>query len=180
MIGCNHTSFEWTRAVRHIYGIIRHMQGLYCTLLPRLCSGKAICQCCQYFSIVSFNYLLFIDLYILIANMFSIIVKCVRIPVIVLPCAQKYTDICILGILFQKIAYLVSISRITALLQTCMKCHMLNFLLRGHILKNSFVSHSDNTRAYCPILQCQWYCASTADPRKSDHDKCWTLLLILF
>ena len=25
MIGCNHTSFEWTRAVRHIYGIIRHM-----------------------------------------------------------------------------------------------------------------------------------------------------------
>ena len=28
MIGCNHTSFEWTRAVRHIYGIIRHMQGL--------------------------------------------------------------------------------------------------------------------------------------------------------
>ena len=29
IIGCNHTSFEWTRAVRHIYGIIRHMQGLY-------------------------------------------------------------------------------------------------------------------------------------------------------
>ena len=29
MIGCNHTSFEWTRAVRHIYGIIHHMQGLY-------------------------------------------------------------------------------------------------------------------------------------------------------
>ena len=29
MKGCNHTSFEWTRAVRHIYGIIRHMQGLY-------------------------------------------------------------------------------------------------------------------------------------------------------
>ena len=29
MMGCNHTSFEWTRAVRHIYGIIRHMQGLY-------------------------------------------------------------------------------------------------------------------------------------------------------
>ena len=29
MIGCNHTSFEWTRAVRHIYGIIRHMQDLY-------------------------------------------------------------------------------------------------------------------------------------------------------
>ena len=29
MIGCNHASFEWTRAVRHIYGIIRHMQGLY-------------------------------------------------------------------------------------------------------------------------------------------------------
>ena len=25
MIGSNHTSFEWTRAVRHIYGIIRHM-----------------------------------------------------------------------------------------------------------------------------------------------------------
>ena len=33
MIGCNHTSFEWTRAVRHIYGIIRHMQGLYCVEL---------------------------------------------------------------------------------------------------------------------------------------------------
>ena len=29
MIGYDHTSFEWTRAVRHIYGIIRHMQGLY-------------------------------------------------------------------------------------------------------------------------------------------------------
>ena len=29
MIGCNHTSFEWTRTVRHIYGIIRHVQGLY-------------------------------------------------------------------------------------------------------------------------------------------------------
>ena len=29
MIGCNHTSFEWTRAVRHIYGKIRHMQDLY-------------------------------------------------------------------------------------------------------------------------------------------------------
>ena len=29
MIGCKHISFEWTRAVRHIYGIIRHMQGLY-------------------------------------------------------------------------------------------------------------------------------------------------------
>ena len=29
MIGCNRTSFEWTRAVRHIYGIIRHTQGLY-------------------------------------------------------------------------------------------------------------------------------------------------------
>ena len=29
MIGCNHTSLEWTRAVRHIYGIKRHMQGLY-------------------------------------------------------------------------------------------------------------------------------------------------------
>ena len=29
MIGCNHTSVEWTRAVRHFYGIIRHMQGLY-------------------------------------------------------------------------------------------------------------------------------------------------------
>ena len=29
MIGCNHTSFEWTRVVRHIYGKIRHMQGLY-------------------------------------------------------------------------------------------------------------------------------------------------------
>ena len=29
MIGCNHTPFEWTRAVRHIYGIKRHMQGLY-------------------------------------------------------------------------------------------------------------------------------------------------------
>ena len=35
MIGCNHTSFEWTRAVRHIYGIIRHMQGLYGTLVYR-------------------------------------------------------------------------------------------------------------------------------------------------
>ena len=33
MIGCNHTSFEWTRAVCHIYGIIRHMQGLYCIAL---------------------------------------------------------------------------------------------------------------------------------------------------
>ena len=31
MIGCNHTSFEWTRAVRHIYGIICHKQGLYNT-----------------------------------------------------------------------------------------------------------------------------------------------------
>ena len=29
IIGCNHTSFERTRAVRHIYGIIHHMQGLY-------------------------------------------------------------------------------------------------------------------------------------------------------
>ena len=29
MIDCNHTSFEWTRAVRLIYGIICHMQGLY-------------------------------------------------------------------------------------------------------------------------------------------------------
>ena len=29
MIGCNHTSFEWTRAICHIYGIIRHMEGLY-------------------------------------------------------------------------------------------------------------------------------------------------------
>ena len=38
MIGCNHTSFEWTRAVRHIYGIIRHMQGLYSTLVRFLCS----------------------------------------------------------------------------------------------------------------------------------------------
>ena len=28
MIGCNHTFLEWIRAVRHIYGIIRHMQGL--------------------------------------------------------------------------------------------------------------------------------------------------------
>ena len=27
MIGCNHTSFEWTRAVRHIYGIKRYMQA---------------------------------------------------------------------------------------------------------------------------------------------------------
>ena len=35
MIGCNHISFEWTRAVRHIYGIIRHMQGLYeCFISP--------------------------------------------------------------------------------------------------------------------------------------------------
>ena len=32
MIGCNHTSFEWIRAVRHIYGIIRNMQGLYVIL----------------------------------------------------------------------------------------------------------------------------------------------------
>ena len=31
MIGCNHTSLEWIRAVRHIYGIICHMQGLYNT-----------------------------------------------------------------------------------------------------------------------------------------------------
>ena len=29
MIGCNHTSFEWTRAFRHSYVIVRHMQGLY-------------------------------------------------------------------------------------------------------------------------------------------------------
>ena len=34
MIGCNHTSFEWTRAVRHIYGIKRHMQGLYSHKIP--------------------------------------------------------------------------------------------------------------------------------------------------
>ena len=26
-VGCNHTSLEWIRAVRHIYGIIRHMQA---------------------------------------------------------------------------------------------------------------------------------------------------------
>ena len=41
MIGCNHTSFEWTRAVRHIYGIIRHMQGLYrgyCMIIGYACS----------------------------------------------------------------------------------------------------------------------------------------------
>ena len=35
MIGCNHTSFERTREVRHIYGIIRHMQGLY-TMSPSI------------------------------------------------------------------------------------------------------------------------------------------------
>ena len=29
MIGCNLTSLEWIGAVRHIYGIIRHMQGHY-------------------------------------------------------------------------------------------------------------------------------------------------------
>ena len=28
-IGCALTSFEWIRAGRHIYGMIRHMQGLY-------------------------------------------------------------------------------------------------------------------------------------------------------
>ena len=43
MIGCNHTSFEWTRAVRHIYGIIRHMQGLYTFfLLSVISTGKPI------------------------------------------------------------------------------------------------------------------------------------------
>ena len=51
MLGCNHTSFEWTRAVRHIYGIIRHMQGLYtsitdhyieCTCAPFLPSRKKL------------------------------------------------------------------------------------------------------------------------------------------
>ena len=36
MIGCNHTSFEWTTAFRHIYGIIRYMQGLYTLFLPEL------------------------------------------------------------------------------------------------------------------------------------------------
>ena len=36
MIGCNHTSFEWTRAFRHIYGIIRHMHGLYTTLVRNM------------------------------------------------------------------------------------------------------------------------------------------------
>ena len=40
MIGCNHTSFEWTRAVRHIYGIIRHMQGLYINLALVLISNQ--------------------------------------------------------------------------------------------------------------------------------------------
>ena len=29
MEGCNRTCLEWIRAVRHIYGIIRHTQGLY-------------------------------------------------------------------------------------------------------------------------------------------------------
>ena len=44
MIGCNHTSFEWTRAVRHIYGIIRHMQGLYSPMGPgSIHSPGAIC-----------------------------------------------------------------------------------------------------------------------------------------
>ena len=33
MIGCNHTSFEWTRAVRHIYGMIRHV---WCGSLQQL------------------------------------------------------------------------------------------------------------------------------------------------
>ena len=40
MIGCNHTSFEWTRAVRHIYGIIRHMQGLYRKLFWHMISTQ--------------------------------------------------------------------------------------------------------------------------------------------
>ena len=42
MIGCKHTSFEWTRAVRHIYGIIRHMQGLYMKALACTLWLKAI------------------------------------------------------------------------------------------------------------------------------------------
>ena len=42
MIGCNHTSFEWTRAVRHIYGIIRHMQGLYYSTLDPLATSPPI------------------------------------------------------------------------------------------------------------------------------------------
>ena len=40
MIGCNHTSFEWTRAVRHIYGIVRHMQGLYWSPVQIFCSNQ--------------------------------------------------------------------------------------------------------------------------------------------
>ena len=36
MIGCNYTSYEWTRAVRHIYRIIRHMQGLYEEIAERV------------------------------------------------------------------------------------------------------------------------------------------------
>ena len=29
VIGCSRISFEWIRALRHIYGLIRHMRGLY-------------------------------------------------------------------------------------------------------------------------------------------------------
>ena len=29
MKGCNHNSLEWIKVVRHINGILRHMQGLY-------------------------------------------------------------------------------------------------------------------------------------------------------
>ena len=44
MIGCNHTSFEWTRAVRHIYGIIRHMQGLYSVFHLVMQSVMSLCK----------------------------------------------------------------------------------------------------------------------------------------
>ena len=47
MIGCNHTSFEWTRAVRHIYGIIRHMQGLYTKLLKAAIANNITMWCGQ-------------------------------------------------------------------------------------------------------------------------------------
>ena len=42
--GCNHTSLEWIRAVRHIYRMIHHMQGVYMSgstsLLSTCCSSK--------------------------------------------------------------------------------------------------------------------------------------------
>ena len=43
MIGCNHTSFEWTSAVRHIYGIIRHMQGLYIVVCDSILHYTHLC-----------------------------------------------------------------------------------------------------------------------------------------